>query len=166
MLIQKANHSDIDVLMSIFDKARGIMRSNGNYSQWTGGYPAKELIESDIDNGYCYKCVDESGEIVGVFAFIMGLEPTYINIYEGSWLNDNKYYGTIHRLGSTPESRGVAKACFEWCESQTADLRADTHNDNFIMQHALEKANFKYCGIIYLEDGSPRKAYQKIKNDL
>ena len=32
------------------------------------------------------------------------------------------------------------------------------------MRHILEKEGFKYCGIIYLEDGAERLAYQKILN--
>ena len=31
------------------------------------------------------------------------------------------------------------------------------------MQHLFEKNGFKKCGIIYLEDGSERLAYQLIK---
>jgi len=31
------------------------------------------------------------------------------------------------------------------------------------MQRLLEKNGFVYCGIIFLADGSPRLAYQRIK---
>ena len=31
-----------------------------------------------------------------------------------------------------------------------------------IMRHCIEKYGFIYCGVIYLPDGSPRLAYQKI----
>ena len=31
-----------------------------------------------------------------------------------------------------------------------------------IMQHNILKQGFSYCGIIYLESGDPRLAYQKI----
>ena len=31
------------------------------------------------------------------------------------------------------------------------------------MQHLIEKNGFQRCGIIYVEDGSPRIAYEKIK---
>lgn len=46
----------------------------------------------------------------------------------------------------------------EHCQS----LRADTHADNKIMQHLLEKNGFARCGIIHVEDGTPRVAYQKL----
>ena len=29
------------------------------------------------------------------------------------------------------------------------------------MQHMLEKNGFRYCGVIYTDDGSERMAYQK-----
>ena len=41
-------------------------------------------------------------------------------------------------------------------------LRADTHADNKIMQHLLEKNGFTRCGVIHVADGSPRFAYQKL----
>ena len=40
--------------------------------------------------------------------------------------------------------------------------RADTHADNKIMQHLLEKNGFTRCGVIHVADGSPRFAYQKL----
>ena len=33
-------------------------------------------------------------------------------------------------------------------------LRADTHEDNKVMQRLFENHGFQYCGIIYLEDGA------------
>ena len=36
----------------------------------------------------------------------------------------------------------------------------DTHRDNAVMQHVMEKNGFKKCGIIYLLSGDPRVAYQ------
>jgi RimJ/RimL family protein N-acetyltransferase len=45
--------------------------------------------------------------------------------------------------------------------AQIPNIRIDTHRDNAIMQHLLEKNGFVKCGIIYVEDGSPRIAYQK-----
>ena len=41
------------------------------------------------------------------------------------------------------------------------NIRIDTHRDNKIMQHNIEKHCFTYCGIIYLANGDERLAYQK-----
>jgi len=43
-----------------------------------------------------------------------------------------------------------------------ANIRIDTHKDNRIMQHNIEKHGFTYCGIIYLANGDERLAYQKL----
>lgn len=45
-------------------------------------------------------------------------------------------------------------------------MRIDTHADNHIMQHVIEKAGFQRCGIIFTDDGTPRIAYQKVINTL
>ena len=82
---------------------------------------------------------------------------------KGEWVDDTLPYVTIHRLASTKDSNGVAKACFDWCWSQCHNLRVDTHEDNVIMRHCIEKAGFRYCGIIHLLNGDPRLAYQKIE---
>ena len=71
-------------------------------------------------------------------------------------------YGTIHRLASAGDRRGVASEVIAWCLEHCESLRADTHADNKIMQHLLEKNGFVRCGIIHVADGTPRIAYQKL----
>ena len=41
-------------------------------------------------------------------------------------------------------------------------LRIDTHRGNVVMRKMLEKNDFCYCGIIYLENGDERVAYERI----
>ncbi|MBQ6039048.1 MAG: GNAT family N-acetyltransferase [Bacteroidaceae bacterium] len=160
--IRHTKPEEIDVVLTLFDHARTIMRSDGNLHQWAGGEPRHELVENDIRQGNSYLMADDEGIVVGTFAFITGIDPTYIHIYEGQWLDADAPYGVVHRLASTPESRGVAQACFDWCFEQIPNLKIDTHRDNHIMQHCLLKAGFQYCGIIYLLNGDERLAYQKI----
>ena len=50
--------------------------------------------------------------------------------------------------------------------TQGLPVRADTHADNKIMQHLLEENGFTKCGIIHVEDGTPRIAYQKMSLTL
>lgn len=147
-------------MLEIFEQAKGIMRSDGNFGQWTGGYPSVEVLKADMERGSSYVILDSSSEIVGTFAFIPGIEPTY-NYIEGEWLTDGPY-ATIHRLASGPESHGIARECFDWCWSRVQNLSIDTHADNSIMQHCILKYGFTYCGVIYLANGDPRLAYQKI----
>jgi hypothetical protein len=161
MWIEKARIGDLDAIMGIYDHARAFMALSGNPKQWGNGYPERRLLEADIAKGNCYVCVDDGG-IRAVFVFIIWEDPTYSRIEDGTWKNDEPY-GAIHRLAGSGEVKGVAKECFDYCKSQIANLRADTHDDNRIMQHLLEKNGFERCGIIHVEDGSPRIAYQFVR---
>lgn len=159
--IRKAVTADIDRLMRIFSIAREFMKSSGNPNQWIDGYPQQELISSEIADGHCFVCVDkENGNIVGTFCLIKGPDPTYNYIENGAWPDDEPYY-VIHRLASDGSVGGITALCIEWCLRMASCLRADTHHDNKVMQHLLEKNGFKRCGIIYVANGTPRIAYQK-----
>ena len=161
MTVRKATYDDIPRIMEICTEARSIMRSDGNMSQWTRGYPSEDVIRNDIDNAVGYVIGDDC--IDGYFAFIPGIEQTYLKIEGGHWLDDAAPYCTIHRLASTKNSHGIAQACFDWCSLRCGNLRIDTHEDNRIMRRCIEKFGFSYCGVIYLSSGSPRLAYQKIE---
>ena len=162
-MIRKATINDLPRMMQLFDAAKEIMRSSGNMNQWTGNYPSEMLIRNEIAEGNSFLLFDDfSKPAVATFAFILTGEPTYSHIYNGSWLCNERPYGVIHRLASTPESHGVALRVFNWCFDQCHNLRADTHRDNLIMQHLLLKNGFSYCGIIYLANGDERLAYQRI----
>lgn len=161
MVIRQARYEEIPRIIEICAEARGIMRSDGNMSQWTGGYPSEALIRTDIDGSVGY-VIENGGRLEGYFAFIPGVEPSYLEIEGGRWLDDSLPYCTIHRLASTRASRGIARACFDWCWEQCRNLRIDTHEDNRIMRHCISSFGFSYCGVIHLRDGSPRLAFQKV----
>ena len=146
--------------MDVLESAKGIMRASGNNGQWVDGYPSQEVILEDIASGVGY-VVTQEGRIVAYFAFIPSPEPTYAKIYGGQWLDDVRPYHVVHRIGSYPEVHGVFKAVMDWCFSQDGNIRIDTHRDNLIMRHCIEKYGFSYCGIIYLASGDERLAYQK-----
>lgn len=156
MLIRRSVLADLDRLMEIYAIARQFQCDTGNPTQWIG-YPTRSLIEQDIRTGVSYVC-EENGRTVGVFALFAGKDPTYGYI-EGAWPNDLPYI-TIHRIASDGSCRGVARFCFDWCLKKHPRLRIDTHADNKVMQHILETYGFTKCGIIYLENGDPRIAYQ------
>lgn len=160
MEIRQAELQDIPALMEILDIARRFMACTGNPNQWVGGYPSREVILEDIRQGRSYAC-EEKGDMVGTFCFLQGIEPNYLRIYDGAWLNDAPY-GVIHRLAASGTVKGVAARCIGWCAGRCSDLRADTHRDNVIMQHILEKNGFMKCGTIVVENGTPRIAYQKV----
>lgn len=158
--IRKARLNEIDQLMNIYDYARQYMQQTGNSNQWINGYPSRELIISNIQEGNLYVCIDDVGKEIGVFYFKIDEDPTYAYIEDGKWLN-NKPYGVVHRLAGNGKYKGIAVFCFDWCFKQWPNIRVDTHEDNKVMQHILEKEGFIRCGIIYIANGTPRIAYQK-----
>lgn len=160
-IVRPAGNADIPSIMTVLEAAKGIMRASGNMNQWVNGYPSEDVIADDISHGYGY-VVEDGGAQEGYFAYIPSPEPTYAKIYDGAWLDDEKPYHVVHRIGSTPESHGVFEAIMNWCFKQDPIIRIDTHRDNLIMQHCILKAGFSYCGIIYLASGDERLAYQRL----
>ena len=163
MHIRKATEADIPKLLDIYEEAKAYMRKTGNMTQWSGNYPSQEDIREDLDRGWLYVCAEEdSEEPLAVFAFFIGEEPNYRKIYEGAWLNEEPY-GVIHRIALSGKARGwgAAKACMDYAESCSRNLRIDTHADNLPMQGLIRKCGFLPTGIIYVEDGTPRLAFQK-----
>ena len=160
MNIRNAVREDIPRLLELFANARAFMAANGNPDQWWGGYPTQDLLESDIRLNQLY-VAEENGSIHAAFVLAMGEDPTYA-VIEGAWKNDLPY-GTLHRIASSGEKRGMTDEIVAWAFGQIANLRADTHELNKPMQHAFERNGFERCGIIYVDDGTPRIAYQKTK---
>ena len=158
-MIQKANLSQLPGIMAVYERARVFMAQTGNPDQWGMAYPPEEMIRQDILDGKCY--VNLQGKtIAAVFYFANETDPTYGYI-EGDWLND-KPYGVIHRIAVGESGKGVAAECFQYAVERCENLRIDTHEDNIPMQRCLAKHGFQRCGIIYLENGDPRIAYQKV----
>ena len=161
-VVRKANFEDINDIISVINAAKEIMRHSGNLHQWDNGYPSEAVIESDIQKNGGF-VVENDDKIVGYFAFLPSPDPTYAKIYEGEWLDDKQPYHIIHRIASYPDVHGIFNSIMDYCFSHDANIRIDTHRDNKIMQHNLQKHGFTYCGIIYLASGDERLAYQRIK---
>ena len=149
MEIRLATKDDIPQLMPLFEAAsRGLRQMRVN--QWQNGYPQPELIANDIANGVSYL-----------------LEPTY-NYIEGKWLTDEEAFVVIHRQTIRPDRRGqrLSDLFFGYAEQLCRErgvrsMRIDTHEGNLPMQRAVERYGFVRCGVIYLDNGDPRLAYEK-----
>ena len=159
MIIRKTTEKDIPEIDNIYAEAKRFMRESGNPNQWQSLYPNGDSARADIEKGIGY-VGEENGEIVAVFAFGDDGEPTYDKIYDDAWLNEEKY-AYIHRITVKYKGRGHVAECFDYCFSVTPNLKIDTHKDNIPMQKALARAGFVKCGIIYLENGEERIAFQK-----
>lgn len=167
-MIRRSKDTDVDLLMPIFDEARGTIASLG-IDQWQNGYPSRDVIERDVRRGQSY-LAEVNGEVEGTFVLIDDGEPTYDRIYDGRWLTGNGYdnYVAIHRVAISVKCRGsglsgrILEYAADYAKMLGRDsLRIDTHEGNKVMRRMLEKNGFVYCGIIYLSSGEKRVAYEK-----
>ena len=159
MQIRKAENYDLEAILNLYQMAREFMAAHGNPGQWGSTYPPVEQVERDIASGNLYVCCDGE-KTAAVFYFAPGPDETYHKIYEGEWLDDPPY-AVVHRVASPSVIKGAAGFCLDWCFEQFPNLRIDTHQDNLPMQNLLKKKGFRFCGKIFLANGSPRLAFQK-----
>lgn len=158
--IVKAQSTDLPRLMEIYAYARNFMRENGNPAQWENLDAIERNLVTDIEHENLYLIRDDEN-IHGAFALIIGDDPTYADIEGGEWLSDEEY-GTIHRVASDGKIHGLMGMIVRYCNEKINHLRIDTHEDNKIMQHLILKNGFSRRGIIYVADGTPRIAYEKL----
>ena len=163
MKIRLSNENDIELILRLYDDAREFMKMTGNPTQWKNGGPNKQTLVADIIEGASY-VVECDGEILATFYFRIGEDPTYCNIYNGEWL-DISPYAVIHRVvvSGNARGKGISSFIFNECFKKYPNIKIDTHKDNLPMQKALSKSGFVRCGVIYLENGDERIAFQKNK---
>lgn len=161
--IRTADWKDLPEINLIYQYARKFMVEMGNPSQWGNKFPLESQIRKDIENRQFY-VVETSKGICGVFALTIGPDSTYAKIEDGQWLSESEY-GTIHRVAGNGTARGVFEAVIRFCEQRIQHLRIDTHKDNKIMQHLIEKHGFSRRGIIYAANGSARIGFEKLGTD-
>lgn len=157
--IRLAELQDLPCILEIYEKAREFMRQAGNPDQWGTTHPVESLLQSDIVARQLY-VYEAQRQILAVFYYRQGEDPTYLRIHGGKWLNDAPY-GVIHRIAVAVQGQGIAARCFDWALAQCPNLRIDTHRDNVPMQQTLAKNGFTRCGIIYLASGDERIAFHK-----
>lgn len=158
MNIRLAKETDLDDVMAVYRAAQDFMIRTGNPNQWGHFYPVPEILSEDISKKRCY-VLTENETVHAVFTMHYGEDPTYGHIENGSWPNSEPYV-TIHRIASDGVLHGVFRAAASFCAEKSDHIRVDTHKDNLVMQHQIEKYGFKKCGTIFLANGSPRLAYQ------
>ena len=161
-----AKKSEIDQIMYIINIAQEHFKGEG-IDQWQNNYPNSDVIERDIENNSSYVLKDGQ-EVLGTVMISFDGESTYNKIYEGQWLSQGDY-AVIHRMAVDFNHRGtglasrfldkIEKMCIE---RNTPSIKVDTHRENLPMQKLLLKNGYKECGIIYLNDGNERLAYEKL----
>lgn len=158
-IVRPAKQEDLSRIEEIYAYARKFMAETGNPNQWGKSHPPRTQLVKDMEAGNLYVITDHES-IHGVFYFYIGEDPTYKKIFDGAWRSDASY-GTIHRIAGDGAG-GILRTAVEFGKKQIAHLRIDTHEDNKVMQRAVEKQGFCRCGIIFIADGTPRIAYDLI----
>lgn len=161
-VIRFAQEKDFDKIQEIYAYARKFMAEHGNPTQWGQTRPTEDTLRKDIEKEQLY-VIEEENRLQGVFALIIGEDPTYRNIEQGCWRDDSTY-GTIHRIASAPEAHGIMAQVLAFAWGKIQHLRIDTHEKNQVMQHLILKNGFEKCGVIYVDGGSPRVAFEKISD--
>lgn len=158
--IRKAEKTDIAQILTIMNQAKHYFKANC-IPQWQNGYPEEIDVVDDLSNDGAYVAVD--GNLVVGYCFIKEMIDHNYDLIEGQWLNDLPYV-VMHRTCILDDYKGHGIAgMFIQIALQLADnIRADTHELNTSMRKMLEKHQFIACGTIYVEDGTPRVAYQRV----
>ncbi len=160
-----ATPKDADQIFALILQAQAYFKNNG-IDQWQNGYPNEQSVQNDIAANACY-IVEHDGAIVASAALYFTEEANYNNIYEGAW-HTACPYAAIHRVAVADSLKGSGVSAFLYAgleavcrEKKIGSVRGDTHRDNVAMQKFMLKMGFAYCGIIYLDDGAERLAYDK-----
>lgn len=167
MELRKGTLADRESVEGLYEEARAFLRSMGT-NQWQDGYPNGESFLQDVKAGSAW-VLEEDGKVVGTACLAFGREPTYDTIYQGAWGIQPEEYAFLHRVAVSGacKGKGGASLFFKELERQARErglpaLRGDTHRDNKVMQRVMEKNGLTYRGIIYLEDGDERLAFERL----
>lgn len=133
--MKRALSSDLEAIWSLREETSVLLRERG-IDQWQYDDPTLDVFRNDIEKGNFYCIKDESDRIIAMASIIIGIDPTYRVIHDGSWHTDAPYV-TIHRLAVARAHLGERRA-YEMMrfaeklaiENNTRALRVDTHPDN------------------------------------
>lgn len=166
MEFRQAKISDLDQIVEIIELSKKYLKET-KVDQWQDGYPAKEDLRRDIESGNSYVLTNKD-EIVATTVISLDGESTYNSIFNGEWIT-NEDYIVMHRVAvhDKYKGKGIFKELIKEAEvlalnKGISSIKIDTHRDNISMQRAVVKNDFKKCGIIYLEEGSERIAFEKV----
>jgi GNAT superfamily N-acetyltransferase len=147
-MIRKAHTSEVDTLTDLVSKCGKHMRENG-IQQWLEGYPNREIIEADVEEGTVF-VLEEDGKIKSMVVLNEKQDPEY---QELDWLTNSKSKNlVVHRLATFPkyQGQGLGSKMMSFAEDYARknkydSIRLDTFSQN--------KGNIKYY---------ENKAYTKI----
>ena len=165
MEFRRSTEIDINSIMGIINQAQTYFKEQG-INQWQNNYPNIKTIKDDINSNNSYVLLKDDCVVATVAVSFDG-EKTYDKIYEGEWVSNNEF-AVIHRIAVDNLYKGlgvsseIIKNVERLCLSRNIhSIKVDTHEENVPMQELLKKNKFNYCGIIYLECGDKRIAFEK-----
>lgn len=142
------------LIMPLIRDAQNFLKQNG-VDQWQNGFPSTEDIKNDINHRHSYVIYTED-KLIGFVVYSTDIEEVYNHPIEGS-LKLSGPYLTIHRTAVSKDFRGkgISRAMFSFAEllakeNDCSILRIDTHKDNKVMQHIIEREGFSYCELVQL----------------
>lgn len=154
---RKAVLSDLPSIIPVIEDAKATLKENG-VDQWQEGFPNSETLTNDILNRYSYVIFSKEDSInpAGFIVLSLEREEPYHNPLEGSLKLEGPYV-TIHTTAVSKicKGKGISKAMFAFAEdfarlNNRTIIRIDTHKDNKIMQHILDREKFQYCCLVQL----------------
>lgn len=167
MRVRPATEDDISDIINLTSRIKEEYFERNNIPQWQGNYPSEEMFVKDLSAGRLF--VMYMGEcLIGFASMEVANDPNYEKIENGSWLSNSPYV-VVHRFGINPDwhRMGMGSALIALADKlaearEVKSIKCDTHEANLGMIGLLTKAGFTRCGIIHIEDGSPRAAFEKI----
>lgn len=164
-VLRLSEEQDIPQIMRIVASAQAYLAAQG-IDQWQNGYPNEAVVRSDIEKAYGY-VLEEDGRVTGIASLVFDGEPTYEVIYDGAWRTCG-HYACIHRIAvdGSQRGKGTADCLMQGLERLVIlegldAIRVDTHRQNVVMQGMLARNEYVLCGVIRLQDGAERLAFEK-----
>jgi GNAT superfamily N-acetyltransferase len=162
---RKATEADIPAIVELYTAARVFLKQQG-IDQWQGPlHPSAETAAKDIVAEHAYVLADESQRVAATASLVAGEDPFYSNL-KGAWLVPGPYV-TVHRVAVSPFARGhglsgllLSHSIALAKKAGARSVRVDTHPDNKIMQAAIRRAGFVYCGELKVYDNTTRYGYE------
>nr|WP_305069122.1 GNAT family N-acetyltransferase [Limosilactobacillus kribbianus] len=155
--MRKAEAKDLDAVWQVITEARAKLKADGS-PQWQDGHPDRQQIETDLKQGVgCVLMVGQ--EVAGYAALVHSPEPTYQQIYHGTWNNDSASYMVIHRIAIRSKFSGqhlstlfMAFLISNSVQRGVKNIRFDTFRLNHALQHHGAKFAFQKRGDIKVID--------------
>ena len=157
--VRNAQNEDIDIIIEMIEKGRRHIAEYG-IDQWQDGYPNRDTVLDDVAKERGFLLMDD-GYIIAYF-MKEGHDKCY-DIIDGAWLDDSPY-AVIHRSVTRDFNKGYGTILFDELKKRYPHIRIDTHEGNISMNRCLVKNGFQLCGIITLENGDKRNAYEYSTN--